>query len=264
MNVIGWIQLLLFSGLLLAITKPIGIYLYQVLDPDRAGRGTFLDPVLGPMERFIYKLMGVERKKEHHWISYAVAMFIFTVVTMLVTYFTLRFQDKLPWQARLNPQGLAGLPDHLAFNTAASFTTNTNWQSYMGESTMSYLSQMVALVSHNFFSAAVGICVAAALVRGIARDRSLTVGNFWRDLIRVHLYLLLPACVLYAVFLVSRESSRTFILTQLRWRSINQVPCHHSACNPDHRARAGCLSDSDQDARHQWRRILQCQCRSPV
>jgi K+-transporting ATPase ATPase A chain len=210
MTASGWIQLVIYVGLLLAMTRPLGVYLLQVLDPDRAGKGTFLDPVLGPIERFIYKILGVDPKKEHGWKSYGAAMFLFSAVTMLMTYVMLRLQDKLPGQHLLNPQALAGLPDHLAFNTAASFTTNTNWQSYTGESTMSYLSQMVALVSHNFFSAAVGLCIAATLVRGIARDRSKTVGNFWRDLIRVHLYVLLPICVFYATFLVSQGIIQNF------------------------------------------------------
>lgn len=210
MHASGWIQLAVYVGVLLAITKPMGLYLLRVLDPERAGGGTFLDPVLGPVERLIYKLMGVDSKREQTWMGYGVAMFIFSVVTMLLTYAMLRTQDKLPGQHLLNPQGMAAIPDHLALNTAASFTTNTNWQSYAGESTMSYLSQMVALVCHNFFSAAVGLCIAAALVRGIARDRSRTIGNFWRDLIRVHLYVLLPVSVLFAVFLVSQGIIQNF------------------------------------------------------
>jgi potassium-transporting ATPase potassium-binding subunit len=209
MTASGWIQLIIYIALLLAITKPLGVYLLQVLDPEASG-GTFLDPIVGPIEWLIYKIMGVNPKKEHGWKGYAVAMFIFSMVTTVVTYILLRMQDKLPLQHLLNPQALAALPEHLAFNTAASFATNTNWQSYGGESTMSYLSQMVALVSHNFFSAAVGICIAAALVRGIARDRSSTVGNFWRDLIRLHLYVLLPICIVYATFLVSQGIIQNF------------------------------------------------------
>jgi K+-transporting ATPase ATPase A chain len=210
MNVSGWIQLAVYVGLLLAITKPLGIYLVQVLDPERAGGGTFMDPVLGFIERPIYKLMGVDPKKGQSWKAYGVAMFIFSFVTMLLTYGMLRLQYQLPGQHLLNPQGFASLPDHLAFNTAASFLTNTNWQSYVGESTMSYLSQMVALVCHNFFSAAVGLCVAAALVRGIAGDRSKSIGNFWRDLVRIHLYILLPICIIYALFLVSQGIVQNF------------------------------------------------------
>src|SRR5277367_5343917 len=175
MNTPGWIQLALYLGLLLLITKPLGLYLLQVLDAN--GR-TWLDPLLRPVERLTYRLCGVDPQKEQSWKGYTVSMLIFSLVTMLVTYAILRLQGILP----LNPQGFSGVPDHLAFNTAASFTTNTDWQSYGGESTMSYLSQMVALAIHNFFSAAVGIAVAAALVRGIARHTATTIGNFWVDL----------------------------------------------------------------------------------
>ncbi len=215
MTATGWIQLILFVGLLLALTKPLGIYLVQILDPEHAGNesgtgGTFLGPVVGPVERLIYKVLRVDPKREQAWVQYAVGMFLFSLVTMLFTYGILRLQDRLPGQSWMNPQKLPAVADHLAFNTAASFTTNTNWQSYVGESTMSYLSQMVALASHNFWSAAVGIAVAAALVRGIGRDKIATVGNFWRDLVRIHLYLLLPACICYAVFLVSQGMIQNF------------------------------------------------------
>ncbi|MGA2499036.1 MAG: potassium-transporting ATPase subunit KdpA [Tepidisphaeraceae bacterium] len=206
MNASGWIQLLLFVGVLVAITKPLGVYLVQVLDPDRAGREPFLARVLGWLERLCYKVLRVDPKREHNWKQYALAVLIFSLATMLMTYAMLRLQAVLP----LNPQKLGAVGDALAFNTAASFTTNTNWQSYTGETTMSYLSQMVALASHNFFSAALGIAVAAALVRGIARSSSKTIGNFWADLVRVHLYLLLPICALYAVFLVSQGMIQNF------------------------------------------------------
>jgi K+-transporting ATPase ATPase A chain len=210
----NWLQLFLYVAILVAITKPLGIYLLQVLDPERAGRGTFLDRILGPLERGIYKLLGIDSKREQSWKQYGVAFFIFSMVTMLMTYLMLRFQDKIligeKLKALLNPRGFTGIPDHLALNTAASFTTNTNWQSYPGEATMTYLSQMVALASHNFFSAAVGIAIAAAVVRGICRTQSKTIGNFWRDLIRLHLYLLLPICILYATFLVSQGIIQNF------------------------------------------------------
>jgi K+-transporting ATPase ATPase A chain len=215
MTATGWLQLGIYLALLLAITKPLGIYLVQVLDPESAGNsrgtgGTFMGRVLGPVERLIYKALRVDPKNEQTWIGYSVGLLLFSLVTMLLTYGMLRLQQKLPGQALLNPQGFAGLPDHLALNTAASFTTNTNWQSYTPESTMSYLSQMVALVIHNFFSAAVGIAVAAALVRGIARSSARTVGNFWRDLVRIHLYLLLPICTLFAVVMVSQGMIQNF------------------------------------------------------
>ena len=207
----GWIQLGAFVALLLLLTKPLGVFLVQVLDPDRAGNdrgtgGTFLGPVLGPVERLTYRVLRVDPNREQTWVGYGTGMLLFSAVTLLLTYGVLRLQDRLP----LNPQHRPAVADHLALNTAASFTTNTNWQSYGGESTLSYLSQMLALASHNFFSAAVGIAVAAALVRGIARDRSGTVGNFWRDLVRLHLYLLLPLCVVYAVFLVSQGMIQNF------------------------------------------------------
>jgi K+-transporting ATPase ATPase A chain len=206
MNASGWIQLLLFVAVLVAVTKPMGVYLFRVLDPKRAGREPFLRPVLGWLERLCYKVIRVSPEREQTWKAYAVAMLIFSLVTMLMTYGILRLQDHLP----LNPQQMAKVGDALAFNTSASFTTNTNWQSYGGEATMSYFSQMVGLASHNYMSAAVGIAIAAALIRGIASDRAKTIGNFWVDLIRIHLYLLLPICLFYALFLVSQGIIQNF------------------------------------------------------
>ena len=203
MQTSGWLQLGLYVVALAAITKPMGLYLMQVL--DASGR-TWLDPVLRPLERLTYRLMGVDSRKEQDWQQYTVAMLLFSLVSLLFTYAILRLQHLLP----LNPQGLGPLSPDLAFNTAASFTSNTNWQSYGGESTMSYLSQMVALVIHNFASAAVGIALAAALVRGIARHSARTLGNFWVDLVRVTYYLLLPICLVFAVFLVSQGMIQNF------------------------------------------------------
>lgn len=203
MNSSGWIQLILYVGLLLAITKPIGLYLCKVLDAD--GK-TFLDPVFKPLERLTYKLFGVDPKKEQDWKRYTIAMLLFSMVSMLFTYAILRLQAVLP----LNPQKMAAVSEHLAFNTAASFTTNTNWQAYGGESTMSYLSQMVALTFHNFLSAAVGIAIAAVVVRSIARHSAKTVGNFWVDITRISYYLLLPICVLFAVVLISQGMIQNF------------------------------------------------------
>ena len=202
-SALGWLQLFLYLGILLLITKPLGEYLLRVLDPK--GR-TWLDRVVGPVERLTYRLGGIDPAKEQHWTAYTVSMLIFSFVTMTVTYALLRLQGHLP----LNPQGMVNISDHLAFNTAASFTTNTNWQSYGGESTMSYFSQMVALVSHNFFSAAVGIAIAAALVRGIARHSAETIGNFWVDLVRIIYYLLLPICAVFAIVLVSQGMIQNF------------------------------------------------------
>lgn len=203
MNANGWIQLAVYSVILLALTKPLGLYLVKVLDAQ--GR-TFLDPALKPVERLIYRLAGVNPAEEQDWKAYAGSVLIFSVVTMLLTYVILRLQYYLP----LNPQSFSGVAGDLSFNTAASFTTNTNWQNYGGESTLSYFSQMVGLASHNFFSAAVGIAVAAALVRGIARDKAAGLGNFWCDLTRTCLYLLLPLCLVFAVFLVSQGMVQNF------------------------------------------------------
>jgi K+-transporting ATPase ATPase A chain len=203
MNIMGWLQLTAFVVALVALTKPLGLYLDRVLDP---GGKTFLDPVLNPVERLIYRILGVDRSAEQSWRGYAVSLLVFSAVGLLLTHAILRLQHLLP----LNPQRLGAVSPNLAFNTAASFTTNTNWQSYGGESTLSYFSQMVGLALHNFASAATGIAVAAALVRGIAREKTTSVGNFWVDLTRVSLYLLLPICVVYALFLVSQGMIQNF------------------------------------------------------
>ena len=163
----AWLELILFTVVLWAITKPLGLWITAVLDPN--GK-TFLDPAVQPLERLTYRLFGIRPEREQSWLGYAFSLLTFSAVTMLFTYGLLRLQAVLP----LNPQKLSAAADHLAFNTAASFTTNTNWQSYGGESTMSYLSQMLALALHNFLSAAAGIAVAAALVRGIARHTAAT------------------------------------------------------------------------------------------
>src|SRR2546428_288613 len=199
----GWLQLALYIAALAAITKPMGLYLVQVLDAN--GR-IWVDPVMKPLERLTYRLMGVDSGKEHDWKQYTLAMLLFSLVSCLFTYAILRLQHLLP----PNPQGFGAVSPDLAFNTAVSFTTNTNWQSYTGESTMSYFSQMVALVIHNFGSAATGIAIAAALVRGIARRSAATLGNFWVDLVRTTYYLLLPICLVFAVFLVSQGSIQNF------------------------------------------------------
>lgn len=203
MNTTDWIQFALFLGLLTLITKPLGLYLMQVLDAD--GR-TWLDPAVKPLERITYRLLGIDPRREQSWKSYTFALLAFSLVGVVFTYAILRLQDVLPW----NPQNLPGLSPHLAFNTAVSFTTNTNWQSYGGEGTMSYFSQMVGLTFHNFVSAAAGIAVAAALVRGIARSSVNTLGNFWVDLTRVTYYLLLPLCLVFAIFLISQGMIQNF------------------------------------------------------
>ena len=203
MRSIDWLQLALYVGALALITKPMGLYLMRVLD---AKERTWLDPVLKPIELGTYRLMGVRADQEQDWKQYTLAMLLFSMVSCLFTYAILRLQQLLP----LNPQGLGPVSPDLAFNTAVSFTTNTNWQSYGGESTMSYLSQMVALVIHNFASAATGIALAAALVRGIARHSARTLGSFWVDLVRITYYLLLPICLVFAVVLVSQGMIQNF------------------------------------------------------
>ncbi len=199
----AWLQFALYVGALLLVTKPLGLYLVQVL--DARGR-TWLDRIVGPVERLTYRLCGIDPAREQGWLGYAGSLLAFSLVGLVFTYFILRYQDRLP----LNRQGLPGLTPHLAFNTAASFTTNTNWQSYSGEATMSYFSQMVALTIHNFTSAAVGIGVAAALVRGLARQSAQTLGNFWVDVVRVSYYLLAPVCAVFALVLVSQGMIQNF------------------------------------------------------
>jgi potassium-transporting ATPase potassium-binding subunit len=192
----GWLQFAVFAVILLASVRPVGTYLARVLEGER----TWLDPVIRPFERLIYKLSGVNADHEMSWREYAFALLGFSAISLLITYGLERLQAILPW----NPQKLAAVGPDLAWNTAASFTTNTNWQSYTPESTMSYLTQMAGLAYHNFLSAAVGIAVAVALVRGIKRTVSHTIGNFWVDITRTLLYVLLPASILYALVLVAQ------------------------------------------------------------
>lgn len=195
MTLNGWLQILFFFALVLAVTKPLGVFMARVFNCER----TFLDPVLRPIERLIYRLTGVDEKREMRWTEYAIAMLLFSVVSMLVLYLMQRMQAWLPF----NPQKLANIEPGSAFNSAASFTTNTNWQSYVPEVTMSYLTQMAGLAYHNFVSAAVGIALAIAFIRGIARRQMDTLGNFWVDLTRATLWLLVPFCLVGALLLVA-------------------------------------------------------------
>jgi K+-transporting ATPase ATPase A chain len=195
----GWLQFVVFSAVLLALVRPLGIYLARVLE----GEKTWLDPLLRPIEKLIYKLGGVDAEREMEWREYAFALLGFSAVSLLLTYVIERLQGwSLLAVSWLNPQKLPGVEQALAWNTAASFTTNTNWQSYVPEATMSYLTQMAGLAYHNFASAAVGIAVAVALVRGIRRTGSTTIGNFWVDATRSILYVLAPASVIFALVLV--------------------------------------------------------------
>ena len=197
------LQLCLFIFGLIAVTKPVGLYLNRVLSAD--GK-TFLDFCIGPVEWFLYRVFRIDPCREQSWREYSVSLFCFSLIGTLFTYTVLRLQHVLP----LNPQGFGPLSEHLGFNTAVSFTTNTNWQSYAGENTLSYFSQMVALTYQNFTSAATGIAVAAALVRGIARQSAKTIGNFWVDLVRINLYLLLPLSLVIAVFMISQGVVQNF------------------------------------------------------
>jgi K+-transporting ATPase ATPase A chain len=196
MTVNGWFQILLFLVLIFAVTKPLGIFMARIFNRER----TFLDPIARPLERLLYRVTGVDENHEMRWTEYASAMLLFSGVSMLFLYLIERVQQWLPW----NPQKFGALGQELAFNTAASFTTNTNWQNYAGEATMSYLTQMAGLAYHNFTSAAVGIALAIAFVRGIARREKETIGNFWVDMTRATLWLLLPMCMVYALALVSQ------------------------------------------------------------
>ena len=192
----GWFQILLFLGAVLAVTVPLGRFMTRVFNREK----TWLDPILRPIERLIYRLTGVDETREMRWTEYAAAMLLFSAVSMLVLYVMQRVQQWLPW----NPQGFGAVAPDLAFNTAASFTTNTNWQSYSGESTMSYLTQMAGLAYHNFVSAATGIALAIAFIRGIAQKEKDTLGNFWVDMVRGVLWVLLPFCLVGALVLVSQ------------------------------------------------------------
>ncbi|TRW17937.1 potassium-transporting ATPase subunit KdpA [Glacieibacterium frigidum] len=195
MTVQGWLLILGFVALVVLVAKPMGVWLFAILE----GRRTPLHAVLGPVERGFYAAAGVDPAQDRGWRRYGVDMLVFNLIGLLLTYTILRLQGVLPW----NSQGLPGLSGHLAFNTAVSFTTNTNWQSYGGEAVMSQFSQMVGLTIHNFFSAATGIALAFAFIRGFARREASGVGNFWADMTRVTLYLLLPACLVYAVVLLA-------------------------------------------------------------
>ena len=194
MTFVGWIQIIAFCLILVALTPVLGAYMTRVFNGER----TWLSPVLLPIERTIYRIAGVDAAREQHWLTYTVAMLLFNAAGFVFLYMLIRMQGVLPF----NPAGMSGVSPDLALNTAVSFVTNTNWQNYGGESTMSYLVQMLGLAQQNFLSAATGLAIAIALIRGFARASAKTVGNFWADVTRVTLYVLLPVCVVYALFLV--------------------------------------------------------------
>jgi potassium-transporting ATPase potassium-binding subunit len=194
MTVIGWIQILLFCAIIVVLVKPLGGYMTRVFSGER----TFLSPILRPVEAGLYWVGGVDEKREQHWLTYTVAVLFFHVGGFVILYALMRFQAVLPF----NPMEQSAVAPDLSFNTAVSFITNTNWQNYGGESTLSYLTQMLGLTHQNFLSAATGIAIAVALIRGFARSSARTVGNFWVDVTRTTLYVLLPICIVYALFLV--------------------------------------------------------------
>ncbi|UGA41322.1 potassium-transporting ATPase subunit KdpA [Bradyrhizobium quebecense] len=201
MTVIGWIQIILFCAIVVALVKPLGWYMTRVFNGER----TFLSPVLRPVERGIYWVGGVDERREQHWLTYTVAMLLFHVGGFALIYGLMRLQAVLPF----NPAGQTAVAEDLSFNTAISFITNTNWQNYGGESTLSYLVQMLGLTHQNFLSAATGIALAMALIRGFTRSSMRTVGNFWVDVTRCTFYVLLPICIVYALFLVSQGMPQT-------------------------------------------------------
>jgi K+-transporting ATPase ATPase A chain len=201
MTAIGWTQIILFCAIIAALAKPLGWYMTRVFNGER----TFLSPILRPVEIGLYWIGGVDEKREQHWLTYTVAMLLFHVGGFLIIYGLMRLQAMLPF----NPAEQSAVSQDLSFNTAISFITNTNWQNYGGESTLSYLVQMLGLTHQNFLSAATGIALAVALIRGFSRSSMRTVGNFWVDVTRCTLYVLLPICVVYALFLVSQGMPQT-------------------------------------------------------
>jgi len=206
----GWFQIGLYVLVLFLITKPIGIFLTRVFERQT----TFLDPVLRPVERLIYRICGVDEDKEMRWTEYGTTMLVFSAVSLILLYLFERLQQWLPW----NPQRFANVTPDLAWNTAVSFTTNTNWQAYTPEVTMSYLTQMAGLAYHNFASAAVGIALAIAVIRGVSRHESKTIGNFWVDLTRCFLWVLLPVCLVGSLVLISQgvvQSLKPYTTAQL-------------------------------------------------
>jgi potassium-transporting ATPase potassium-binding subunit len=201
MTINGWIQIAIYCAIIVALVKPLGWYMARVFNGER----TFLSPILRPVEAGLYRLGGVDEKRQQDWLAYTVAMLFFHVGGFLILYGLLRLQGFLPF----NPQGMTAVPEYLTFNTTVSFITNTNWQNYGGESTLSYLVQMLGLTHQNFLSAATGIVLAVVLIRGFARASAKTVGNFWVDITRCTLYILIPICVPYALFLIWQGMPQT-------------------------------------------------------
>ena len=248
MTAIGWVQILLYCAIIVAIVPLLGAYMTRVFGGER----TFLSPLLRPVEVAIYKVAGVNESNEQHAVTYTVSMLLFHVGGFLILYVLMRLQAGLPF----NPAGQSAVAEDLSFNTAMSFITNTNWQNYGGESTMSYLVQMLGLTHQNFLSAATGIVLAIALIRGFARHSVRTVGNFWVDITRGHA--LRPHSDLRALCAVPGLAGHAADAWPLRRGDDDR------GRQADHRGRPGRLADRDQDARHQRRRLLQRQRRASV
>ena len=203
MTLNGWLQITLLFALVLLAVRPLGLYMARVFQ----GESVFLQPVLGPLERVFHRLSGVDPAREQGWLAYSLAMLVFSALGFVSLYAILRLQAFLPW----NPQGFDGLAPDLAFNTAISFLTNTNWQSYSGETTMSHFSQMAGLAVHNFLSAATGVALAMAIPRAFARSNATTLGNFWVDVTRATLYVFLPLAIVVAIAFVALGIPQTLI-----------------------------------------------------
>ena len=248
MTVIGWIQILLYCAIIVAITPVLGAYMTRVFSGER----TFLSPILRPVEIAIYKVAGIDERQEQHAVTYTVGMLLFHLGGLFIIYVLMRLQAFLPF----NPAEQTAVAEDLSFNTAVSFITNTNWQNYGGESTLSYLVQMLGLTHQNYLSAATGIVLAIALIRGFARHSVRTVGSFWVDVTRCTLYILLPICIPYALFLVWQGIPQTLgpYVDATTLEGAKQIDS----------GRPGRLADRHQDARHQWRRFLQRQCRASI
>ena len=240
MTAIGWIQIALYCAIIVAITPVLGAYMTRVFNGER----NFLTPILRPVELALYRAAGVEEKREQGWLAYTVGMLLFHVGGFFILYALMRFQASLPF----NPAEQSAVAPDLAFNTAISFITNTNWQNYGGEGTLSYLTQMLGLTHQNYLSAATGIVLAVALIRGFARHSVQTIGNFWVDLTRCTLYVLMPICIVAAT--LSRLAGHAADARAL---------CRGDDARrrqADDRGRPCGVTDRDQDAGHQWRRVL--------
>jgi K+-transporting ATPase ATPase A chain len=247
MMLLGWLQLGVYFLVLGLLVKPLGAYMARVYQGER----TLLTRLLEPVECLIYRLIGVQANDEMDWKTYAIAMLLFNFAGLVLLYLLLRTQNFLP----INPQNLGAVNPHLAFNTTVSFVTNTNWQSYSGETTLSYLTQMLGMTVQNFISAATGMAVLIALTRGILRHTARTIGSFWVDLTRGVLYILLPFALVLSLLLVSQGVVQTF--TQSQTVTLLQPMTDRAPANPG--CWSGRFTGCHQAIGNQWRRILQCQ-----